>query len=271
MIICPFHEETEPSCSISLYKKENIEGDVFPPGTVHCFGCDYKSDLPTFISNLYNKEDGGRFGFKWLVKHFNTGEYDERKIEVNIKRNKKINKEQVYDISKFPFDYSYLKRRGIEKRLMYLYNIRYNPKNSSIILPIYNLNDDIIGYQEKFINGKGYINEGEVNYLYGLNNLQDSRELWLTEGPLDALSCVQNGKNAIAFLGSPSVKQLKQLSKLNYRILISAVDNDNGGRKAHRKIKEYFSNKIIKRVKFLGGEDPNDIIENFNYKSQKII
>ncbi|MFW6130523.1 MAG: hypothetical protein ACOC56_05000, partial [Atribacterota bacterium] len=168
LVTCPFHSdgmERTPSMAINLRPKKDVDGNTIPAGVVHCFSdaCNYTSDLPHFISDLFNKNDDGMFGFRWLLKNFVTGEYKERKIDININRG---GESEVYskelDISKYIFNYEPLKGRGIERKLMYMYNVRYDKNSHAFVFPVYDFNNKIIGVHKKGIVNKWYNKEGEV-------------------------------------------------------------------------------------------------------------
>ena len=68
MVTCPSHgegTESNPSCGISTVRVGN-----YSAGTVNCFSCQYRADIEEFISDVFNKNDGGIYGWKWLVKNY---------------------------------------------------------------------------------------------------------------------------------------------------------------------------------------------------------
>lgn len=44
-LLCPFHEETEPSCKVNLEKR-----------AFHCFGCGAKGNVLDFVARMENAE-----------------------------------------------------------------------------------------------------------------------------------------------------------------------------------------------------------------------
>ena len=264
MIVCPFHDDSNPSLGININNLKKEDGSIIPAGTVNCLGCDYSSDLVTFISNLFDKNDTGMYGYKWLTQNFTVGEFVDRRIDFNINRGNEtvIN----FKFGNYENYHSYLEQRGISKELALIYNIGYDVRTNTIVFPIYDFDNNIIGEHKRYIHTKGFYNNGVIDYLYGLQNVDYTKNsICLTEAPLDCLSCVKNNYNAIGFLGTPSAKQINLLKKLPFKIFVCAFDNDKAGDKASELIKNNFKNKIIKRVEFIGGDDPNEIIDNFKF------
>ena len=89
MVTCPVHKdgkERKPSCGIS---KET--------GVCHCFTCGYSANLTEFISNCFNKNDGGLYGDFWLRKNFLSFEMDERpEIKIDRRRRELPKKQYTY-------------------------------------------------------------------------------------------------------------------------------------------------------------------------------
>ena len=83
MVCCPFHkngQEHKPSFGI-------LESD----GTCHCFACGWVGSIQEMISLCFGYNDMGKFGNKWLIKHFVSASVSERPaLDLNFDRHKKV-------------------------------------------------------------------------------------------------------------------------------------------------------------------------------------
>ena len=84
-------------------------------------------------------------------------------------------------------------------------------------------------------------------------------EIIVCESMLDALTCWQYGKYAVALNGLGNERQFKELRDLQCRMLILATDNDKAGMEARNRIKRNVNNKII--AEYILPEDKKDINE----------
>ena len=77
MVSCPYHkggQERRPSAGI---KKTD--------GTFHCFACEEVHTLPEFISHCFGENDGGAYGYKWLLQNFVLiSQEDRRDVELDL-------------------------------------------------------------------------------------------------------------------------------------------------------------------------------------------
>ena len=81
MVCCPYHNERRPSAGI---RKSD--------GLFHCFACQEVHTLPEVISHVFNQDDIGAYGWKWLLKNFLTISVEERQdIPLDFERNTKYN------------------------------------------------------------------------------------------------------------------------------------------------------------------------------------
>lgn len=264
MIVCPFHDDTDPSLGISKKASTNYSGEVIPAGTVNCFGCEYSGDLIKFIADI--KEVTEHQAFKWLINNFTVGEYEKRKIDLDFLEGQKDGDFESF-ISELDIYHSYMEFRGFTPEIILKYEIKYNPKNDTIVFPVYNQSGDkVIGYQERGVDGKSFYSEGNVNTLFGRQHLEkDANEVWLTEGPIDALITKKFGHNAVAIMGGLSDQKLSAIGKLPYRVFICAFDNDKAGDKFSRIVADKFKNRLVKRAFFKTGDDPGDMKDEFKY------
>ena len=264
MIVCPFHDDTDPSLGISRKAKTNYSGELIPAGTVNCFGCEYSGDLIRFIADI--KEVTEHQAFKWLINNFTVGEYEKRRIDLDFLDAEETGNLEK-DIAEMEIYHPYMEERGLTPELILKYEVKYNPKMDTIVFPVYNSSgDEIIGYQERSTVGKKIYSEGNVNTLFGRQNLElDSNSVWLTEAPIDSLICKKFGHNAVAIMGGISEEKLSAIGKLPYRVFVCAFDNDRGGDDFSDIVAENFKDRLVKRAFFHTGEDPGEMKDKFEF------
>jgi len=256
MVVCPFHDDTDPSLGITRRKVKKLDGHTVPAGTVNCFGCDYSADFLTFIANLKNITP--KKAKKWLLNNFEKGQYLKRAIDMEQEQEPK-----TYDLSHFENYHPYMAKRGIQKDYIKRYNLKYNPESNTIVFPIYK-KGKIIGYEERGVEHKWIHDEGTTNTLYGRQCLYPSNEIWLTEGPIDCIITVQSGFNAVAILGGISNQKIKEIKQLPNRVLVCAFDDDKTGDYYTDLIYNNISDKIIKKATFRAN-DPGAMTDSFDY------
>lgn len=266
MVTCINHKgghENHPSCGIKLSGKS--------AGVAHCFKCGYTADLPTFISNAFGKNDGGIFGYKWLMKNFvNVSVENREELDLDLSRNNKKPEEVEYlsdeYLEEYRYTHSYMYERGLTDNIINYFDVGYDKEDNAIVFPLYDLNGRVPFVIKRAVYNKYYYFEPENsqkrNTIYGLYQIYDNikriEEVWLTEGPIDCLTCWTQGIPAISFMGSQiAQQQIELLNKLPIRELVMAFDDDEAGRKAEIKIANNI-NKLLYKVKYAEKGDIND-------------
>ena len=268
MITCPSpnHNDSTPSCGICYETHTNYKGDTVLAGAVNCFGCEYSGSVVDVVSDVLNITYPQ--AIKWIVSNFVTGEYNQRKIEIDINRNRNEVKEFEYKSDEFYSYHEYMEERGITIEMADLFQVRYDPKTHSLVFPVFSRDFEIVGYQKKGIDSRWNDTQGNTNTLYGKHLLEKNNELWLTEGAIDAIIVYRSGKDVVATLGSLSGEQIEEIKRLNYRVIVCAFDNDKAGDIYSKKIAAEFKNSLVKRAFFKNGDDPGDTpnIDDFEYE-----
>lgn len=269
MLLCPFHDDTKPSCSVNLEK-----------GRFHCFGCGVKGDTIEFVK-LYKKTD-----FKGAVKILKeyTGLVDDRKKPIVPE---KVDKEQQTDITLNDIaDYyhkklfenkkalAYLKKRGFTDPELYMrFKIGYvdgtlpsllsenqkqaltrmNILNSRgterfykrITFPLYDETGRIINFYGRSIAAAGTPHLFLPDEERGLFNPKAAKvypEITIiTESVLDSLSLIRKGIDyTIPCYGTNGFTNLhlKVLRNFQDRTICIAFDDDNPGHKGSGLLKE---------------------------------
>ena len=85
--------------------------------------------------------------------------------------------------------------------------------------------------------------------------------LTVCEGPFNVWSLSQWGKSAVAFLGTGTESQYKQLASMKCKGYLLCLDPDTPGRKATLRVGNYLArrHKLIYVVDMPDGRDVNDL------------
>lgn len=247
MVHCPYHNDRRPSAGI---RKSD--------GLFHCFGCQETHSLPEVISHLFNADDIGAYGWKWLLKNFLTISVEERNdIPLDLERNTLYNvsesKEYVSEeeLDSYRYTHPYWAKRGIvDENIIELFDLGYSKTEQMITMPNYDKDGNCIFVAKRSVKTKFFSypkNTEKIVYgiyqLYQLPNFP--KEIIVCESMLDALSFWTIGKYAVALNGLGSELQFKQLRELPCRELILCTDMDEAGMKARQRIRDNVKNKII--------------------------
>ena len=255
MVCCPYHkggQENRPSAGIRR-----------SDGKLHCFNCDKTVALDEMIANCFGYNDPA-WGFRWLLSNFSTVSVEERKdIKLDLSRDTPMpqnapNFVSEEELDSYRYYHPYMKQRGLIDAVIEAFDIGYDKKTDSITFPV--------RYWGAVNNGKCmFVAKRRIKYkrfdlpkdmekpLYGLyevwKNIElgaDTTEIYVVEGLFDCLRLWCNGKIAVAGFGCLfSDYQIELLKGLPVRKLILALDNDEAGRRATKKLKKQIKNKIV--------------------------
>lgn len=245
-IICPFHEETVPSCNVSLTN-----------GMYYCFGCGRGGSLIDLISQI---EKVNKLKATIIANKISKGNFSSTLRDSFYSEERVVDKVALLERSKLFFDglsapswntikHHYLFTRGFASNTLKEFDVRINQSsNYPIIIPI---------YEEGVF--KGYIlrrtDSEEPKYLFSrgfdkhhtiVGNMFMTPIL-VVEGILDLMKARQYGfKNVCALLGwSASVYQLEKISKSSRKI-ICALDNDKAGDRGYGILRNRFGKRLVK-------------------------
>ena len=270
MVCCPIHklgQERKPSMGI-------LKSD----GTCHCFACGWVGSLAELISLSFGYADFGEFGKKWLIKNFSAISIEDRgDIDLDVSRETK--KEEVKYVSEEELDkYRYYhpywtKRKITSEHIIELFDLGFDPETKCITMPVRDYNGNTLfvarrSVQTKFFNYP----QGVEKPLYGLYELIKTVPIYIgptgersfpdiivCESMIDALTCWQYDKYAVALNGLGTNYQFEQLRQLPTRHLILATDNDEAGMNARQRIAKNVPNKLI--TQYILPEGRKDINE----------
>lgn len=279
-IVCPFHSDVNPSMSVDLKK-----------GTCYCFGCNEFFNAQSFVIKMEEKYHGLN-DLKALQVYFRilkSKKCSDIKISKAYKSYKSINKKQLYDeaydyyhgLNKINWKYTdiveaieareYMKKRGFDSNTLNKCKAKVTYNNSyGLIFPMLD-NGKFKGWvcrtmlkeieaKRKYLYNKGFSRASTLVGEYG-----SKKYVFVVEGYMDMLKFIQFGIcNVVAILGwKMSVEQEKKLKEKGITDIISALDNDECGKKGTKYLKTIFN---VTRFAYLKGiKDPGEMEEeNFD-------
>lgn len=271
-IICPFHEDINPSMRICL-----TDGSFF------CFGCEAKGNALDFVKKVH-PELNDLQACVLLEQILNSKEVKTLNVKYRKKRrlqNKQaLNEAHDYYYGLRSIDWNdihtkeehevlqYMKQRGFNERALNIaqcrtnYNIAY-----PFIFPILD-NGEFKGWVGRTMNK--YV-EKKRKYLYNdgfrkrdtlCGNYEQNKVVFICEGFMDYLSLRTRGhlKNVVAILGwHISDEQVQKLKDKGVTTVVSALDNDSAGNKGTEYLKQFFH--VIRFVYPDGIKDAGEMSE----------
>lgn len=270
-IICPFHHDARPSMLVNLRE-----------GNWYCFGCAKSGDAKRFVK-LMNPRLNDLQALSKYQRILKSDKVSNVNIEALPKRTRAGNK-QLYDEA---YDYyhglskvnwlspgdsyevsnalEYMKKRGFSANTLNKCKakVTYN-KSYGLIFPMLD-NGKFRGWvcrtmvkkieqERKYLYNEGF---SRANTLVG--NYGSCDYVIVVEGYMDRLKFVQNGiDNVVAILGwKMSKEQEQKLRNAGVKYIISALDNDECGRKGTTYLKTRF--KVIRFCYLKGIKDPGEM------------
>lgn len=283
-IVCPFHNDVNPSLIVN-----------FEDGSWFCFGCNLAGDAKKFVSLMerkYNKLNDLQSYRKYL-QILKSDKCSKIKISASLVKQKPLRR----DLYNEAYDYyhglkkvnwrdseepeaiaakSYMKKRGFTSKTLSKCKakVTYN-KSYGIIFPMLD-NGKFKGWvcrtmvkaieeKRKYLYNEGFSRATTLVGDYGSKDY-----VFVVEGYMDRLKFIQFGEeNVVAILGwKMSPQQIQKLKDKGITKVISALDNDECGRKGSKFLKNHFE---VTRFKYLKGiKDPGEMTqESFNKMLKK--
>lgn len=232
MMLCPFHDETNPSFGVNVYH-----------GGYNCFSCGVKGSYYDLIKKLELEDE---------IDEIENYQYDFLKTIDKIRvRNKNKHTEEKF----IPFK----KLKNYRSNLVYKYAIQRNinsniAKNLGIIkdnvlyknrlaIPVYDDDNVLLWYEGRYIGKRKEMKYYRPNYaavktiLYNYNVVKNCNYVFLVEGIIDSLVLTSWKIPSVCVFGSELHKN--QFIKLStFEKVILAFDADPAGRKAIKKVRD---------------------------------
>lgn len=268
-IPCPFHNDVNPSMLVDLHT-----------GKFFCFGCQETGDAFYFVRRMHPKLDDLQAGLRYfrILK-------SKKVCKINVVHQPRVKKaneqayaeawDYYYGLSKVDWVESeqeevvkaraYMLQRGFTKEVLNLcqakvtYNYSY-----PIIFPMLD-NAEFKGWvcrtdkkqveqKRKYLYNEGFMRRDTLVGTYGRKDY-----VFVVEGYMDRLRMLQNlqalgiTEDVVAILGwKASSEHIAKLKRAGIKYIISALDNDECGRKGTAFLKTKFTVvrfSYLKRVK----------------------
>lgn len=228
--ICPFHAESRPSFSVNLDHGGWI--------------CRHGSNTGNLIQLVAEVKDlSPREAIDWLRNMPMVVYSSDDVLNLLIKETKAVDVEALAEwLSRYealdPTVMSeYWFERGFNGKTMHEFEVRYDEKDNSIIMPIRDENANLKSFVKRFVPPLQRPNKydypiGTLTHLFPLNHFWDNHQrAVLVEGPLDALWLHQLGcHEALALCGSGVTRAQESWIRSNLTNVVLMLDNDEVGK-----------------------------------------
>lgn len=274
-IVCPFHEDVNPSMIVNL-----------EDGSWFCFGCNLTGDAIKFVKLMEAKHNGLN-DLQAYKKYLQILKSD-KCSNINVNPSLKLKKPLQRDLYNEAYDYyhglrkvnwkesdesevvsarDYMRKRGFSSRTLSKCGakVTYN-NNYGLIFPMLD-NGKFKGWvcrtmvkpieqKRKYLYNEGFSRATTLVGTYGAKDY-----VFVVEGYMDRLKFVQFGEdNVVAILGwKMSPQQIQKLKDRGIMKVISALDNDECGKKGTEFLKKHFE---VTRFTYLKGvKDPGEMTQ----------
>lgn len=251
---CPMHlartgkEDAHPSWSINA--KTYVH---------HCFSCGYAGTLATLYRDLMGEVPDD---LEWELSKQSLLASMEKK-PVAKETGPLINEWVLHNYTDLPT--KLMERRHLTRESVDHFEIRWDKEGKTWVIPIRTPNGGLMGFQFR---QKGVV----INHpkgmeksttLFGLHLFKTEHRITIVESPLDAVRLYGAGIPAVSSFGaSISTEQINLLAR-NFRVIISAMDNDNAGKQAkdtlHRMLEKRGCVVFDFSYSGLSAKDPGDV------------
>lgn len=239
MCTCPFHDETRPSFGVKIDRQGK--------GMYNCYGCECKGSIWDLVRELESYRSNSE------IRDY----IDDFKSETPILKLEDLDTVVLYTLSEsdyeqFAIKHEYWGMRGINEESVRKFKLGYCKERWAVTFPIRAFNTyDLIGVcfrpvdihpsfpvelklkmQAGLLPKYSYLQNTKPSFsLFGIEHVSLKKEVYLFEGPIDAINFMQinTGCQAIAKYGTMITRhQLSYLERFS-RVNIVA-DNDTAGR-----------------------------------------
>lgn len=272
-IVCPFHKDANPSLLVNLDE-----------GNWHCFGCGKSGNASAFVKYM-EEESNDLQALQKYQRILKSSKCSDFKSIMRDSKRKKPKRElyvQAYDyyhgLSKVNWRASkidevisarnYMENRGFTKEVLNKCKAKVTySKNYSIVFPMLDngkfrgwvcrTTDKNIEKQRKYLYNEGFSRATTLVGNYGTEDY-----VFVVEGYMDRLKFLQFGyDNVVAILGwKMSSDQMQKLRDKGITRIVSALDNDECGKKGTEFLKKNFP---VTRFAYLKGvKDPGEMNQN---------
>lgn len=282
-VVCPFHADENPSMAID-----------FESGRFYCFGCGASGDALDFVRRMERQERGANdLASLRLYRAILSGRATGGPVPSlkGLRKAHRPSQRASYDVAYDTYHglrsvdwldprdgeesdaLAYMEGRGFDASTLNLAEAKVTyRRNYGLIFPMRD-NGRFRGWvcrtmvpeverKRKYLYNKGFSRATTLVGNYGPKRLSgiDAEVAIVVEGYMDRLKFVQYGAfNAVAILGWKMTReQVQKLRESGVKVVVSALDNDDCGRKGTRFLRTQFPHVV--RWKYLRGlKDPGDM------------
>ena len=266
-ILCPFHKEKTPSCTINLTERR-----------FYCFGCGAGGTVIDFVARMERlsiRDAAMRLSRTWELTAASS--------EAATQENREAPAESVSDIAVNPPlgytldldpEHPYLKARGYASETIRHFGIGYcrdGLMRGRICFPIHDLDGHLVGYSGRWASDP--VPRGVSRYLvtpgfrksavlYNLNRVAGATQIVLVEGFWSVLRLHELAAPAVALMGtSISTEQIQLLRRHGVKSITLLMDGDESGYRALARLADKLSAMFpVHAAKVPQGEKP-DVLE----------
>jgi len=271
-ILCPFHRERAPSCSIHLAKR------IF-----HCFGCGAKGTIIDFVAMME------RINFRAAAAKLTAicevgvrgscGEpsvRSDRSDQCGKLDRRETNPPITHSLSLDP-THPYLTGRGLRSEVLDQFGLGYcdrGPMRGRICIPIHDAGGKLVAYAGRWASDTVPI--GTPRYLlsrafrkrhilFNLHRIRRGEHIFLVEGYWSVLRLHSLGIPVAGLMGSVmSSEQIALLAERNTRFVTLLLDGDRAGRSGREKITPILAQQFSVFAPLLpNGEKPDSLPESY--------
>lgn len=274
-IVCPFHEDVNPSMIVNL-----------EDGSWFCFGCNLTGDAVKFVKLMEREHNGlnDLQAYKKYLQILKSDKCSSIELDRSLVKQKPLQrqlyneaydyyhglKRTIWDDPETPEIISarnYMKGRGFNSGTLQKCGakITYN-QNYGLIFPMLD-NGKFKGWvcrtmvksieeKRKYLYNEGFSRATTLVGTYGTKDY-----VFVVEGYMDRLKFIQFGEeNVVAILGwKMSPQQIQKLKDKGITKVISALDNDECGKKGTKFLQKHFE---VTRFTYLKGvKDPGEMTQ----------
>ncbi len=281
-IMCPFHGDKNPSMSVN-----------FDEGFFYCFGCGEHGDAEHFVRLIEKQQGSNDLAALKVYRSILKGAIDSKPLVQEIQSEvTRLNLRYLYDVAYDTYHglkkvswmsseelevvsvREYMEHRGFKPETLDLAGAKVTYRvNYPLIFPmrdngtfkgwVCRTMDKEIESRRKYLYNKGFSRATTLVGDYGPKKLKGlkSRYVIVVEGYMDRLKFVQFGvENAVAILGwKMSESQMQKLRDAGIEVVVSALDNDECGRKGTAFLAKHFN--VVRWCYLKGLKDPGDMDE----------
>ncbi len=289
-----------PSCGHGAHG----DGVTFTTGSdgemLKCYGCGEFGDIIHFYQKARNVDFNTALAdlarMDGITLDHSSQQIRSSQPQPEIKRGEEYYRKSTEALKADPEALSYLKGRGISLETAEAYNLGYDPRwisplsksgraypSKRLIIPVNNelyIARSITAPQTEADHKYRVLDSSRNVDLFNKASLYDKDEdpLFITEGAIDALSIIEAGGKALALNSTENARILIELLEDHptMRNLVLALDNDEAGKKATKKLRKELTRLNIPFMEVFnfypeGCKDPNDsLIKNRSFFEDRI-